>query len=366
MKKIISLILISLVLISLVSCGNKYEPVPSTEEEARVMLEMSDSVSRYSIKYELYRTFFLNYKSEIDGGDESVWSGEDKDEYIRRINELIVDRITAIYATLSLASSLGINPYSAEFEDKIAETVRVGVEGNEADITGHGGDYQAYLNSLKEVNMNYAVSELLIRYDLTLQALNEYYHGVVDPVLGALNGEFETTEEAVRDYYDGDECVRVLNLYFPAGFRTKEELLTMKAAMESKNNSMEVGLYIIQNSTALGSDIIDAERNIVGLTIGKYALDSLYYSEYTDAVFAMDELTVSDIITTDGENAGSYIVYKLEKTDDYFEDHYEVIKTSYIDNAMGKRIEQLRSELAESIDYTDAYEALSHKDISMN
>ena len=119
MKRILSLILVLASLLTLASCGNKYKPVPSTEEESRVVMTLSLDGKKYDVKYELYRAMFLNYRSDVDGGDSSVWSGENKDEYIARIHEMIVARVTDIYATLHHAGTIGIDVYSKSVNSKI-------------------------------------------------------------------------------------------------------------------------------------------------------------------------------------------------------------------------------------------------------
>ena len=109
MKKIISLLIIISALLSLVSCGAKYPPVESTQQEATVLFTLTADGVSYDVKYELYRALFLAHKGEVDGGDESVWSGELRDEYVEKINEIIIPKIADIYATIRLAEKIGVN-----------------------------------------------------------------------------------------------------------------------------------------------------------------------------------------------------------------------------------------------------------------
>ena len=364
MKKIVSLVLIIISLFLITSCSKEYPPVKSTKEEARVVFTIGTGNNKYDVKYELYRSFFLNYKSEVDGGDESVWSGDDKDSYVDAVNAMIMDRIVTIYATLSFAKELGIDPYSKEFEEKISEYVKIGVEGNGGDIEGYGGNYEAYLLGLKEMNMNYAVSELLIRYDLALAAINEYYYGVTDPILGKLDGNFEASEEAVKNYYFGDESVRVIHIFFAEGVKTDAEMLEIKDDLDHKTTSLDIGLYIINNSSALESDII-VDKKLSGMMIGKYALEPLYYSEYTETAFSMEDGSTSEIIKIKGSNPGNYIIHKLPKSEEHLKNHFDTVKTSYIDNVIGKSIEDIKADMLSEVKYTDTYKSLSHKDISM-
>ena len=73
MKKILVLFIIVMTLMGLCSCGeSKYKPVPSTDEEARVVMTFSADGQSYQMKYELYRALFIGNKAIIDGGDDSV------------------------------------------------------------------------------------------------------------------------------------------------------------------------------------------------------------------------------------------------------------------------------------------------------
>ena len=76
MKKIIAFLLSLIILAGLTACsGGGYEPVPSTDEEARVVMTLECDGKSYDVKYELYRALFLSHRDELDGGDRELWSG---------------------------------------------------------------------------------------------------------------------------------------------------------------------------------------------------------------------------------------------------------------------------------------------------
>lgn len=364
MKRILTALLLIATLTSLFSCKEKYKPVKSTKEESKVVMTVSADGKKYDVKYELYRAFFLNNKSAVDGGDSSVWSGADAEKYISRINRLIAGDAATIYSTLHFAESLGIDPYSKDFEEKITEYVRIGVEGN-GDVKGHGGDYDAYLASLKEMNLNYSVSVLLIRYQLALEAINEYYSGKVDEVLGNLGSDYEIKEDDVRSYYFGDECARVLHIFYQDGVKNDEELENIRTAISGADSDLSVALYIINNSMGLESELIK-DKKVTGSIVGKYALDSTYYSAYTDAAFSLSVGMTSEIIKIKGENPGAYVIYKLGKSEEHFNDNYSVIRSSYIDNMVGKNLAEIKSDMTGSVSYTAKYDEIIHPSISMD
>ena len=120
MRRFLAVILLLTICITTLSgCKkNKYKPVESSEEEARVVLSLSLGGNTYNVRYELYRTLFLTYKSEFDGGDHTVWSGDKKEEYIERINERIVSEAAEIFAVFELCARLGIDCYTDDIEDE--------------------------------------------------------------------------------------------------------------------------------------------------------------------------------------------------------------------------------------------------------
>ena len=359
MKKLL-IFLLAVLCLTLVSCGKEYEPVKSTEEEARVVYTMFLDGEVYVVRYELYRAFFLNNKSLVDGGDDSVWSSADAERYISEINEIIFDRIGDIYAVFSFAKSLDINPYSAVVEDTIYDYIVLSVEGNGGDIKGHGS-YERFLVSLKEENMNYAVMELLLRYSIVYSLISEEYNGVTDEVLGQLPGNIEISRDEVFSYYMGDECARVLQMVCP----DYEKMQEHKSRLAEKKTDKERALYIINQSTALHTDCI-VDKEISGVIVGKYATDSTVYGEYTDKVFSLSVGASTDIVAVNDGTRTYYLAYKLEKTEEHFDRCYDAIKQSYIDNELGRRLESIKGALVGSIELYEAYNGINHSRISMD
>jgi len=368
MKKLLILTVALLTIFTLASCGkNKYEPVESTEEESRTVMTLSYGGKSFDVKYELYRMIFLTNRELVDGGDVSVWSSADKDEYVKKMDAIILDYVTEIYSALYLAQTIGIDPYSKDMDETVSEYVRISVEGNGTDISGHGS-YEAFLASLKEMNMNYSVQDLLLRYATVKEKIYEYYGGETDAVLGDMKGELVYTREDVREYYESDDSARVLQLFFAANVKDMQNMQSYRAALtERAGNDESVAAYIINRCPiALSGDILDENDEVVGITVGKHELDSLRYANYTEAALALQAGELSEIIEVMQDEKYYYILYALEKTDGYFEDHYDRIEKSYVDHAIGKKLYDVKSALTQSATYSAVYSDISHGDISMN
>ena len=364
MKRIISVILLISLLSLLVGCDNKYKPVESTEEEARVMFTLTFEGETYEVKYELYRALFLANKSMVDGGDGSVWESDSAEEYISRINEIIIAKTSSIFSTIHHAKSIGYDAYSKDADSKIQEYIKGAVEGDTEQI-GHG-TYEAYLASLKESYLNYSVATLMMRYSLAITAINEYYGGTVHEVFGNTMGEYAYTADDVHDYYVSDDCARVMEVYVPTGVRTRSWFADFCAKLMREDSEYDMAVKIISSTAATEADLIIGGE-VSGLVIGKYALDDFYYSEYQKLVFSTAPGTMSDILKLTGtESDGYYAVYGLEKNDEHFVRCYEQVRLSFIDNLIGSKLAPINHSMTESVSFSEEYGAIVHKNISMN
>lgn len=364
-KKITALLLALATLVALLtSCSEKYPAVESTEEEARVLMTLSFGDERYEVKYELYRALFLNLKEEFDGGDESVWSGDKKDEYIDGINAAVLARITEIYSVFSIAKEIGLDVYSKEYNKSVQAFIEASVEGgmyNGVEYTGFEGDYEKYLASLKKMNLNYSVQDLMLRYALALDDIEYYFGGNVEN--DATLGHLEYTRADVERFYESDECVRVLSLFLStttASF-TRERAEEIRARLEAlAPNDGNVFAYMIQHSTLSESDLRS------GTLIGRYSLDETYYGELTREALDLAVGEVSPVIeVVTGYNDGYFILYRIEKSEEHFEESYDDVRSAYVEAEIGKMLSDRAEALRAGLSTTEAFSALVHADIAM-
>ena len=377
MKKLIAILLVLASLLALASCNNKeYTPIESTDEEARTVMTLSIDNKTYDIRYELYRAFFLTYKAEIDGGDESVWSGDKKDEYVARIDAIIINRIVEIYAAFAICNRIGFDVYSKDVENKIKENIRISVEGGSygnAAIEGFDS-YDDYLASLKAINLNYSVQTLLFRYAIAVDAIDTYYIGTAssdDVNVNLTIGKIEYTKDDVKEFYDSDECVRVLRASFQKkiSYTPLEKAENLRAALEnaaqSKDTLEEMETAVV--TAIMGNGLYSNAAEIRdGYVIGKYNLERSYYGEMTDAAFVLEVGEVSSPIevVTDVEDA-YYVLYRSYKSDEHFEENYDTIKYVYLMNYVGEISYGVAEELKESVSYTDFLKGIDHSQIRM-
>ena len=378
MKKIIAFLLMIATVLTLVSCNKSkdYPPVESTEEEARTVMTLSIDGKTYDVKYELYRAFFLTYKSEVDGGDESVWGGDSKTEYVDEINAMIIDRVVEIYAAFAICDRIGFDLYSKDVDKKVNENIRISVEGGSYGSSTLDGyeSYDAYLAALKAMNLNYSVQDLLMRYAIAVDAIDTYYIGTAssdDVDVNLSIGAIEYTDEDVRAFYYSDDCVRVLRANFQKAIaydpldKAKKLRDKIRDAANSKDTleDKETAVFNAIIANGLYSNTAEIKN---GYVIGRYNLERSYYGDMTDASLALEVGEVSEPINvvSDVEDA-YYVVYRTYKSDEHLEANFESIKYVFLMNYVGEISHGVALELKNSLTYTDVYALIDHASISM-
>ena len=378
MKKLLALLLIIATLLLSSCSGGKYKEQKSTDEEATIVMTMEIDGNEYGVRYELYRALFLNYKSTVDGGDDSVWSGENKAQYVEKIDSMILDRVTEIYAAFAICKRIGFDVYSKSVEKKIQQNIKTSVEGGSyGNTTIQGYDsYEDYLAALKAANLNYSVQALLFRYAIAVDAIDSYYIGTASSVDIDLNmsvGAITYNKDDVKAFYDNDdECVQLLRTNYQKAIsytpKDKAEALRAKivAAAASADDLQEKENLVAIAITSSSGNYASADEVKNGYLIGKYNLDRSYYGDMTDAAFSLELGEVSECIdiVTDIENA-YYILYRTEKSDTYFEENYDSIKYIFLMNYVGKISHGVADELRSSVMYTDFLININHSEIGM-
>ena len=371
-KRLICLLLCTVMLLSsllsLFGCNKrKYEPIESTAEEKRVVYTLSIGEKSYEVRYELYRALFLNMRGEYDGGDPSVWSGEGKDEYIAAIDSDILKRICEIYSAFALCDELGIDLYSSEVEDMIYSYLVMSIEGCDG-VVGYGS-YEKYLEELRKMNLNYGVQELMYRYSVAMDLIDDYYIGTYsseDIVDSVTVGKLTYTREDVEAFYFGEGCVRVLRAaidpsnYYEDQVQSKINGIYSLICEAAPLGETSVAYAMINNTTMPGPEV---ER---GFIISRHNLDKAYYSEMTEVAFDLGQGEVSrPILVNDGQLMAYYIMYKAEKSEKHLNECYSDIAKAFLYNEVGSFLDQRATQLLSGAVSEDVLKELDRSSISM-
>ncbi len=368
LKKALCFCLLSAMLLTAVACGETYKPQKSTEEENTTVFTLTYGKKTYDVKYELYRALFLTYRDAVDGGDTSVWTDERAEAAKADINRKIFRQITDIYAVIALCDEVGCKLYGKEADKEVQEYIRESVEGL-GDDSGYG-TYDAFLASLKERNLNYAVFDLLCRYEIGRAMLSEYYFGTKDEYSGIVSGGTRTvTEEELAAFFADSGTARVLMAYLSRDAYTKERAEAVRttvavvAAEQSNLADREAAVadYLLRHTAAVASYI---EK---GQWISAYSLDDPAYDDLAAAVAALAVGEVGDLVELSvGSVSGYYLVYRAEKTDDMLTSQHAEILAAYKNHLMGQAVRSVADALSESMTTTSFFDGLRLSDIHMS
>jgi hypothetical protein len=370
MKKLLSIILIISALFSLTSCFYRYPAIESTEEEKRTVMYIETDIENYYVPYELYRAVFLRLKSQIDGGNDAVWSDPQKSiEYKEIAHAAVTKKIAEIYTAFYVAEKHGIiDPYSDAVERKIDEYIKIGVEGGVMDkesINGFGGDYDKYLASLKEIGLNYNAHVLMYRYRIVMSEIYKHYLGESDEILNQnhVGSNLEFTKDDVKAFYNSDECVRLIPAYIEAKYSNSlSRAENIRQGIITKSQAGEVAVRNYINSQLL----TDPYGMECGLIIGKHSLERDIYDVLTEKAFLLGVGDVSDIITVTADEVGYYVLYRAEKSENNFNTYYDDILTVYLNNCVGQIIDTAYLTALDSVKDTDYIKGLDFANIKMN
>ena len=358
MKKLICLILALAAILSLVSCGgSKYPPVASTDEESKVIMTYSLDSEKYEVKYELYRAIFLNFITEYDYKKDGFFESEEGKAAVEKINEYFYSYTLDIYSTLHLAKKIGYDPYGADADSSVAELIK-----NDVDNYHFNGDYDAYLASLTAINLNYSVQDLLLRYNLAYEKITDYYCGTDDldnPSLDMKPGAIEYTENDVRDFYFGDDSVRVSIIKISHDIPLAE-VKTIRDKLASKSTEEDALAY------ASTCTLIDPYDIFMGAVIGKNTSDYIFYGDVVNEAFTL-EIGETGAVHEISSNIDPiyWVLYRTEKSEDHFEECYEDIASAYLAERVGVIMGELCDSLEASREIKSFFEAINHAEIKM-
>ena len=211
------------------------------------------------------------------------------------------------------------------------------------------------------MNLNYSTQELLLRYSLAKDELTTYYIGDIDKG-GQTFGEIKYTEEDVRDFYfNSDSVRRVIRAFLSKDAFTEDRAQEIRDTIASKTSERDVVNYVINFSISGATDISNGEL------IGRYSLDSLYYSEITDSVFSLSEGETGEVIRLITDVSDGYtIIYRAEVSEEHFERCYDDAVSVYLLNEVGKILSDASEKMKDSVSYSDALIVLDRSTVSMS
>lgn len=340
-RSLTAVLLLLVLLVPLAACGSGgYREVKSKRAWRKTVLKIDGE----DVSFELLRFFFFRHTTEADGGDASLWEGGDAAEMTEKALKLAVDDICELYAAFAVCRSYGIDPERDDIDELVSAYVGYDVDGGYPDgntwVSGNGGDYDKYLESLKELHLTDTVNRLLYRYAACLKVLDDYIQNGAEGKVGA-------SDEDLREFLRSDDCVHANYAELQKVAYTREEAEEFHAGMKAAE----------KNITRLGELVVNMKSDPrSGEYYSRYATDATD-AELYDLIFSLKPGEVSEIF----ETADSYyIYYGMEKDAAPDEIRGRYLEEVFIYRKMAGMTEVLKTRVA----YESAYESLTYAILS--
>lgn len=241
----------------------------------------------------------------------AMLSDEEKTALAEDVEEYSVETIANIYSIFTAAKEKGIDPFG--------ETVNSMTDMEMEEIRATYGSDQDYLDTIKLFFMNDSVYSVLTRYELVFNQLYEIY---------VRDGVIDTSDEAVIEYMNSDDAVRVKQILISFERHTEEEALRIAGDVHGK-----LSKYVDENGK-VDEDKFDEFTDDYGEDLFMFKNRDGYYIPrgYTDeafeeAAFALEIGTLSGIVRT---SAGYSIMMRAEKDPGFIKEKLDTLKDTCV------------------------------------
>lgn len=330
-KRIVSLVsalLIASSAVFLSGCSkNTKKILESTKEERTVVGHVNGS----EVPMELYRYVALNYRSDYDHGDATVWTGDEGAALLGELQSAVDETVVGLYATLEAAKAHGV-----DIGDKNIDTA---LEARMEEIyASYERDYIRYKEDIAEYNMNDAVYRFLVRGEIVSAFL---FDKLVD------EGLLPERDPVIFDTVDYLPFARVKQILIASdnGKSDEENLKTIKK-VEAK---LEKGEDFEALLDEFGEDLFLFENDD-----GYYIAKGSYYKEFEDTAFTLAVGETSGIISTP---AGYSILKRYPVEYDYVDSHFDELYTTFTDGLYNLIVEETAEGL--KVEWNDAKDKYS-------
>lgn len=322
--RVLALLLALFMLLPLAACSD--EPEFASEEDARTVLNLG----KYKVPYDEYRYLYMNYKRQIDNGDESFWEAHPERE--ADLVEYVGDALRLNYGTLALADEYNVSITSEEKASILEiEKERIASIGNE----------EAFLVALEGSYMSRRVFRAMIE----LQYIEEKLYDQLTSEMANIIPSDDATVEAdiaknfvrvqqimiINDEGDDIEANRELAEDIEARLKAGEDFEALMAAYSEDEEVIDPidGYYFTKGEFALLPDFDTMAFNLANGEI----------SEIYESLSAF------------------HILRRMPLDLDYINENFEDLRTSYIARCFYDMIDRKADEL--EMKTTELYDTLT-------
>ena len=260
------------------------------------------TVGKYTVTYDVYRYFYLNYRDELEDKYTAADGNVDTAALDREIRERVAEAVTGLYGTVSLADDYGITTADGD----VKSTADTYVDAVKSYYKDNGGDYTADLEA------NY-MTEQVFTFLMSVDAMEDKLF----TTLVSDGGKIEDNDEKVLEILHGEDFVRAKLIFIE----------------NDDGEDVENNRKIAEEALAAYKDGTDF-NTLVGRYSEDYGMptDGYYFTrmEMIDvietAAFAMADGEISSVLECED---GFYILLRLPKDEAYITENFADLKSQY-------------------------------------
>ena len=290
---------------------NGYLIIDGEKTVPEYLLKIDDN----NVSFAEYRYYYLNQKSELDGGDETIWS--DYPEYVSTLKEYVESTLIEVYSIRELSEEFGVVTDFDAVDSQIKE-YKKGLSSSE------------YKKGLSDF---YLTEEL---YEYILQGY-QLYTNLFDHLYGE-NGEKAMSEQELLDYVEDNYTHAKHILIYPNTTMKDEDYeALLLEVLEKARNGEDFDLLIEQysNDDAMPS-------------YGYYFSDEEMPEEFVLACDGMEAGEISDIIKS---SHGYHIIKKLPIDAGDLESLTDVVYNKLFAEIIDEKIKNAKVEYSSEYQY---------------
>ena len=319
-KKIIAASVIGVAVIAAaivvgVILATSVRPIPSTEEEARVVGE----VGGYEVRYEELRYITLMHRESFDAelGKYAELDEEGKAEYASLLDARVMEDIKKNYVILSLCDKYGIKTDSSDAKSYVNDEMKTYVKDN------FGGSMSKYKEWLGENDLTDSFIRLNFRINfLESELLKHFIANKID-----IEYDGQSINEFIDYVMSSEDWARTVHAYYPK----KSDVIDTSNSKTRAEKARDTVLAVARDT-----EKYDAMRREIGKApfVAGFSTtgNGLYFTygqmgeEYESASFALKPYGVSDVIETED---GYYVIMRLPLDEDDVKAQVDTLLVQY-------------------------------------
>ncbi len=319
-KKIIAASLIGVAVIATavvvgVILATSVRPIPSTEEEARVVGE----VGGYEVRYEELRYITLMHRESLDAelGEYEKLDEKERSEYETLLEARVMEDVKKNYVILSLCDKYGIKTDASAVKSHVNDEMKTYVKDD------FGGSMSKYKEWLKENNL----TDSFIRFNFKINFLESELlkHFIANKIDIEYDGQ--SVNEFIEYVMSSEDWARTVHAYYPK----KSDVIDTSNSKTRAENARDTVLAVARDA-----DRYDAMRREIGKApfVAGFSTtgNGLYFTygqmgeEYESASFSLELYGVSDVIETED---GYYVIMRLPLDEDDVKAQVDTLLVQY-------------------------------------